>query len=109
MNQTLKVEEGVETFRGDSRGGPSGRGNEERGHGESKWIEKISKTSQRGDSNKGRVSNNNDRGSYGNRITGSHFNNTKCYECGKLGHPAYRCLEKASTSYGEKKITYMQK
>lgn len=32
----------------------------------------------------------------------------KGYQCGKLGHPAYRCLEKSSTSYGEKKIAYVQ-
>ena len=32
----------------------------------------------------------------------------KHYNCGKLGHPTYRCLKKASTSYGEKKITYVQ-
>lgn len=32
----------------------------------------------------------------------------KCYHCGKLGHLAYRCLEKESTSYGEKKITYVK-
>ena len=32
----------------------------------------------------------------------------KCFQCGKLGHLAYRCPEKASTSYGEKKITYVQ-
>ena len=32
----------------------------------------------------------------------------KCYNCGKLGHLAYICLEKASSSYGEKKINYVQ-
>lgn len=32
----------------------------------------------------------------------------KCYNCGKLGHLACKCLEKATLSYGEKKITCIQ-
>src|SRR5271156_1945210 len=32
----------------------------------------------------------------------------KCYNCGNLGHPAYRCPEKPSTSQGERRNTYVQ-
>lgn len=33
----------------------------------------------------------------------------KGYNCQKLGHPAYRCLEKPSSSYGgEKRVNYVQ-
>ena len=32
----------------------------------------------------------------------------KCYQCGKLGHPAYKFPYKPSASYGEKKITFVQ-
>ena len=32
----------------------------------------------------------------------------KCCNYGKLGHPTYKYLEKASSSYGEKKINYVQ-
>ena len=32
----------------------------------------------------------------------------KCYNFGKLGKISYICPKKASSSYGEKKITYVQ-
>lgn len=33
----------------------------------------------------------------------------KCYNCQKLGHPAYRCPEKPSSSHGgERKVNYVQ-
>ena len=32
----------------------------------------------------------------------------KCYDCEKLGHPTYKSLEKTSSSYGEKRIAYVQ-
>ena len=32
----------------------------------------------------------------------------KCYICGQLGHPAYRCPEKPSSSNQSKKVAYVQ-
>ena len=97
-------------FRGGSRGGSSGRTNEQRNYGDSKWNEQTSENSQRGGLNRGRGSNNGSRGRNGNNSSrGSHFSNMKSYNCGKLGHPAYRCPKKASTSsHGQEKINYIQ-
>jgi len=32
----------------------------------------------------------------------------KCYSCGQLGHLAYRCLEKPSSSNHEKRVVYVE-
>ena len=57
----------------------------------------------------GRASNNGGRGRYGSSRRGSRLRNMKCYNYGKLGHPKYKCPEKASkSSHGEKKINYIQ-
>lgn len=32
----------------------------------------------------------------------------KCYNCGQLGHPTYRCPEKPSSSNQDKRMAYVQ-
>ena len=95
-------------FKGANKGGSSGRGNEKRSYGESKWNEKIDETSQRGGYNKGKGFNSGERGRLGNSRRGSHFSKMKCYHYGNLGHSTYKCPKKSSQSYGKKKIAYVQ-
>ena len=91
--------------RGDKRGGSS-RGGESRNEGERRLLEKSSEISTRGSFGRG-------RGSQGNIGRGagrssSYFATMKCYQCGQLGHPAYTCLDKPSTSSSEKRVAYAQ-
>ena len=90
------------------RGGYGGRSNEPKATGDSKLIEQSGETSGRGNFTRGRGFGGGARGRSNNFSRGSHFANMKCYHCGQLGHPAYRCPEKASSSQGDKKITYVQ-
>ena len=41
-------------------------------------------------------------------MSNSYFANMKCYHCGQVGHPAYSCPEKASSSSNEKRVAYAQ-
>ena len=95
--------------RGFHRGGYKGRDNETKTQEDSKPVEQNHhNNNHRGGYQRGRNSYNGGRGrhSYGGR--GSHFATMKCYNCGNLGHPAYRCPDKPSSSQGERRNNYVQ-
>lgn len=92
----------------DYRSGSSGRGNENRGQGDSKLGEQTHESNNRGDYGRGKVFYSGGRGISGGFGRISHFSSMKCYNCGQLGHLAYRFLDKPSSSQGENKITYVQ-
>ena len=90
------------------RGGYQGRGSEKKNQGESKFTEQASDNSSRGGYNRGRS---NQGGSSRGRASGrsnSYFASMKCYNCGHLGHPSYRCLEKPSSSNQDKRMAYVK-
>lgn len=90
------------------RGGYGGRSSEPRSQGDYNMVEKSNEPSGRGIYGRGRGFQGGGRGRSSSFSRGSHFVNMKCYNCGQLGHLAYRCLDKASSSQGEKKIAYAQ-
>lgn len=83
--------------------------NETNNQGDSKLTEHSCDISGRGNYIRGRCFNSGGRGRFGSSGRSSHFSNMKCYNCGHLGHPAYRCFDKASSSQGDKKVSYVQK
>lgn len=90
---------------GGQRGGSS-RGGESRSQGERRLLEKSLEIGKRGTYGRG-------RGSQGNRGRGagrcsSYFATMKCYQCGQLGHPTYRCPDKLLASNSEKRVAYTQ-
>lgn len=68
-------------FKGNSSRGLSGRTNDQKRYGESKWAEQTNETSQRVGNNRGRGYSNGGRGRYGNNKRGSRFNNMKYWQC----------------------------
>lgn len=89
------------------RGGYQGRGGDQRSQGESKLTEHGGETSSRGGFNRGRGPQGGSNRGRGAGRSNSYFATMKCYHCNQLGHPAYRCPEKASSS-NEKKVAYAQ-
>ena len=90
------------------RGGYRGRSIENKILGYSTKNEQSIELGGRFNYNKGRGSSIGGAYRFNNYGRGSHFSNMKCYYYGQLGHPTYRCPEKASSSQGEKKIAYPQ-
>lgn len=84
----------------DGRGTHRGRDGDSKSQGDSKSNEKNGDSSSRGNYRRGRGFKNGGRS--------SHLTTMKCYNCGNLGHPTYRCLEKDSSSQGERKVNYVQ-
>lgn len=85
-----------------------GRGKETIPQGDSKTSEAIDSRNPRGGSNQRGKGSNNFRGRSNSQGKGpSYFATMQCYNCNQLGHPSYRCLEKAS-SLGEINVTYAQ-
>lgn len=87
------------------RGSYGGRSNDSRPQGESKLTEQSGETSQRGGSSRGRGFGG--RGRLAGGRGPSYFATMKCYHCQQLGHLAYRCPKKGSSSQGEKKVAYV--
>ena len=112
----LKVEEKLKRKSERRQGGRSGRNDQGRGNfnnrgqgqrsqGESNPKEQVGDSSSRGGYG-GRGSNGGRSGGSGR---GSRFSGMKCYNCGQLGHPKYKCPQRASTSQnGERRVTYVQ-
>ena len=80
------------------RGGYQGRGSDQKNQGEKKPIEQASDSSSRGGYKKGRGNQGGSSRGRGSRRFNSYFINMKFYNCVHLGHPAYKLLEKPSSS-----------
>lgn len=120
----LKVKEKLKRKHDSSSNRGRGRGKENRGHrgdfggrkleqitqSESKLTEQQESGTGKGGFNRGRGSNNGFRGrSSGQGRGSSYFASMKCYHCNQLGHPAYRCPEKGSSSHNsERRVNYLQ-
>ena len=100
----IKIEENQRGHRGDYQG----RGTKPRNQGESKAPEHWSETTTRGGHGRGRGSQGRSNKGRGSGRSNSYFASIKCYSCGQLGHPTYRCPKKASSSNNEKRIGYAQ-
>lgn len=88
------------------KGGYGGRSTRNKSLGDSKVIEQGTQLGGRGNYNRGRGSSTGGRGRFSSFGRGSRFSIMKCYNYGKFCHPSYICPDKASSSQGEKKITY---
>ena len=72
------------------RGGYQGKGSDQKSQSESKPMEQPIDHSSRGGYNRGRGNQGGSSRGRGGRSS-SYFATMKCYNCGQLGHPAYRC------------------
>lgn len=88
------------------RGGYQSKESEQRNQGESKLTEHNSETTLRGGHSQGRGAQGGPNRSRGTGRGNSYFATMKCYNCGQLGHLAYICPDKPTSSNSGKRVAY---